>query len=157
MGWPTWSGPGNPVTPGDPTSEGINQYGSQGLYGSRGSGSRIRYENPDFGNVTYNPNTGAFVLPPIRVEGTNPLHIPEMGRYVAPAEPRDPFVPVLDVAPTPIPSSDLVRVSPPRSQPRQGPRGERKRVPQRSSPSTPGLANRRGSFWLFKGGFHGRA
>jgi len=154
MGYPDWGGPGAPVIPGDPFSEGVNQYGASGLYYSRG-GARIQYENPDFPSW-YRTESGAYrATEPVRVSGTAP-GVPELGRWVAPAEPREPYVPVLDVAPTPVPSNDLVPVEHPTPRNPPGPRGERKQAPKKSLPSSPGQQGR-GSFWLFKGGYYGRA
>jgi len=156
MGFPGWGNPGTPVVPGDPTSEAVNQYGTSGLYHSRGAGRRVTYENPDFGNIGYDPRTGYFRLPEITTTGSHEVMYPEMGRWVAPAEPRDPFVPILDVRPTPVPSSDLVPVAGPSGPSSDGPRGERKQPPKKRLPSTPGGGGR-GYWWLFKGGYYGRA
>lgn len=106
MGWPDWGGPGTPVTPGDPTSEGINQYGTSGLYGSRGYRQVSQFENPDFPSFYQTPSGAYRSSEPVAVRGVD---LYQFGGPVVPfqePEPREPFVPVLDVNPTPTPSTE---------------------------------------------------
>lgn len=149
MAFPGWGDPGTPVFPGDPTSEAINQYGTLGNWYSHGGGKApvIRYESPQ-GAFGRDPDTGAYLVP-ITTYRQPVVHDPaELGRWVAPAEARDPYVPILDVAPTPKPGTKLVPVSPPGSS--SGPHNQTKPGTKRSSPKSGARYFGRGSLW------HGR-
>jgi len=135
MAYPDWGDWGVPVVPGDPTSEAINQYGSTGLYRSRG-GRRVTYENPEFqftrgSDGRYRPSR------PVQVTGEKPGlgQAVEPRFWIAGDEPRSPFVPVLDVRPTPVPAtgpeSSKARPSAKR------PQGQTKSAPKKSAPRPP--------------------
>jgi len=111
MGYPDWGGPGQPVYPGDPFTEGVNQYGTSGLYRSHG-GRRILYENPNFPQWTggHPPARSPSVVRSYQHLGYRTDY--PAGQPVTPVEspsPRSPY----DwghPARTPVPSSDLVEV-----------------------------------------------
>lgn len=132
MGWPDWGGPGSPVYPGDPLSEGVNQYGASGLYGSRGRGQVSSYANPDF--PSFSPTeTGAYrANRPIMTSGRHDGTPSSMQEWIAAAKPRRPFRYPLDPAVTPVPSTDVVSEEGPKS--RKFPRNETKEAPKKGLP-----------------------
>lgn len=124
MAFPTYNPFGTPYS-GNPFTEGADQFGAGGLWYSHGGRLTVQYQNPDFPNLTYSPSGGWVEVP-------GPTAIPQaQGTPVEPHypvavdEPRNPFVPVLDPAPTPTPAPSGDRIVDIPSED-SGPRGETK-------------------------------
>lgn len=118
MAYPQYNPFGVPYT-GNPVTEAADLLGAGGLWFPRG-GSRAPnpgYRSTDLDYGVSIPEGWVQVGGPVDIPHNQPVSATPVD-WVVSAEPRDPYVPVLDVAPTPTPSNVIERESSPINQPR---------------------------------------